>query len=106
MEPSPGSDPGYAPRTSAKKENHVSFITVDFAAQTVIMLRLLFSAGSPFASKQDLNVPNSFSAKKRVRQNVKSRALNRWRKSQIKDRSKNPVFERRWEGSNLQPSVS
>ncbi len=52
------------------------------------MLRLLFSAGFPVASKQDLNVPNSLSAKKRVRQNVKSRALNRWRKSQIKDQIK------------------
>ncbi len=52
------------------------------------MLRLLFSAGFPFASKQDLIVPNSLSAKKRVRQNVKRRALNRWRKSQIKDRIK------------------
>lgn len=30
-------------------------------------------------------MPNSLSAKKRVRQNVKRRALNRWRKSLIKD---------------------
>ena len=30
-------------------------------------------------------MPNSLSAKKRVRQNVKRRARNRWRKGQIKD---------------------
>jgi len=33
-------------------------------------------------------VPTSLSAKKRVRQNVKSRALNRWRKTRIKDQIK------------------
>jgi small subunit ribosomal protein S20 len=33
-------------------------------------------------------VPNTASAKKRVRQNVKRRAVNRWRKVRIKDQVK------------------
>ena len=33
-------------------------------------------------------MPNTLSAKKRVRQNEKRRALNRWRKSRIKDQVK------------------
>ena len=33
-------------------------------------------------------MPNTISAKKRVRQNVKRRALNRWRKTRIKDQVK------------------
>ncbi|MCH7603282.1 MAG: 30S ribosomal protein S20 [Planctomycetes bacterium] len=63
-------------------------MAVDFDRQTVIMLHLLFSAGLSLASKQDYIVPNSFSAKKRVRQNVKRRALSRWRKTKIKDQIK------------------
>ncbi|MCH7547644.1 MAG: 30S ribosomal protein S20 [Planctomycetes bacterium] len=63
-------------------------MAVDFDRQAVIMLHLLFSAGLSLASKQDYIVPNSFSAKKRVRQNVKRRALSRWRKTKIKDQIK------------------
>ena len=33
-------------------------------------------------------MPSSLSAKKRVRQNVKRRAINRWRKTRIKDQIK------------------
>lgn len=33
-------------------------------------------------------MPNTASAKKRVRQNVKRKALNRWRKTRIKDQVK------------------
>jgi small subunit ribosomal protein S20 len=43
------------------------------------------STGRPTSTPRSPAVPNSISAKKRVRQNAKSRSLNLWRKRQIKD---------------------